>query len=117
VYVPAWQLAVFSYRKAYDDHIQVVDFSQGKPVPLDQAEYDLKVGVPTCADDSDNFVTGLAVDYSHKVRACGAETQLQPTLGWRLECLLLCSSKLLTGHHMAPPSRKHRRVLMHAHDC
>lgn len=74
VYVPAWQLAVFSYRKAYDDHIQVVDFSQGKPVPLDQAEYDLKVGVPTGADDSDNFVTGLAVDYSHKVSACVAGT-------------------------------------------
>lgn len=67
LFVPAWQLAVFSYRKALDDHIKLLDVSQGTAVPLEQAEYANKLGIPTGVDDSDNFVTGLAVDYSHKV--------------------------------------------------
>lgn len=67
-FVPAWQLAVLSYRKAEDDHIQILDLSGGSPLPLEQADYNNRVGVPMGVDDSDNFVTGLAVDYSHKVR-------------------------------------------------
>lgn len=67
IFVPAWQLAVYSYRKAEDDHIKILDLSQGAAVPLEQAEYDNRIGVPTGVDDSDNFVTGLALDYSHKV--------------------------------------------------
>lgn len=67
VFVPAWQLAVYSYRKAVDDHIKLLDLSTGRPVPLEQAEYELRVGVPTAANDDDNFVTGLALDYSIQV--------------------------------------------------
>jgi hypothetical protein len=66
---------VFSYRKALDDHIKLLDVSQGTAVPLEQAEYANKLGIPTGVDDSDNFVTGLAVDYSHKV-GWGGETAL-----------------------------------------
>jgi hypothetical protein len=67
VFVPAWQLAVYSYRKATDDHIKLLDLSTGRPLPLEQGEYELRVGVPTGPDDVDNFVTGLALDYCIKV--------------------------------------------------
>jgi hypothetical protein len=71
VFVPAWQLAVYSYRKATDDHIRLLDLSTGRPVPLEQTEYELRVGVPTARNDDDNFVTGLALDYSIQVGVGG----------------------------------------------
>lgn len=67
VFVPAWQLAVYSHRKANDDHIRVLDVSGATAVPLDQQEYGLRVGIPCGEGDSDNYVTGMAVDYSHQV--------------------------------------------------
>lgn len=67
MFVPAWQLAVHAHRKAFDEHIKMLHFGGSAAAPLDQAEYNLKVGVPTGVDDSDNFVTGLALDYTQEV--------------------------------------------------
>eukprot|EP00775_Hariotina_reticulata_P007945 gene7945-8143_t len=64
--VAAWQLYVHSHRRANDEHIRLMDLSRaGEVVSLDQGETKLLAAVPT-VNDRENFVVGLAVDYSNQ---------------------------------------------------
>lgn len=66
VYVPAWKLLVHAHRKAYDEHIRLMELTDGQVFALDQSETKLVPAVPT-PDDGENFVVGMAVDYSNQV--------------------------------------------------
>lgn len=61
-----WQLLVHGHRKSCDDHIRLMLLGGERPVALDQAETKLVAPVPTVAE-GENFVTGLALDYSNQV--------------------------------------------------
>jgi hypothetical protein len=65
-YVPAWKLLVHAHRKSCDDHVRLMLLADGPPVTLDQAETKLVAPVPTIAK-GENFVTGMALDYSNQV--------------------------------------------------
>jgi hypothetical protein len=70
-YVPAWKLLVHGHRKSCDDHVRLMMMGSDGAVALDQAETKLVAPVPTVAD-GENFITGMALDYSSQVtrRAC-----------------------------------------------
>jgi hypothetical protein len=90
--VAAWQLYVHSHRRANDEHIRLMDLSRaGEVLSLDQGETKLVAAVPT-VNNHENFVVGLAVDYSNQVRRiCSCSWRLLP---WLL-CKLCCSRTAL----------------------
>lgn len=82
VYVPAWQLLVHSHRKAFDEHIRLLEFSEGQTLSLEQSETKLVAAVPT-PDDGENFILGMAIDYSNQVCHSSSHTWV-PVLMIRL---------------------------------
>eukprot|EP00879_Flechtneria_rotunda_P022348 GHRR01023579.1.p1 GENE.GHRR01023579.1~~GHRR01023579.1.p1 ORF type:complete len:402 (+),score=121.40 GHRR01023579.1:208-1413(+) len=80
-YVPGWQLLVHGHRKSCDDHIRLMTFNDDEATALDQGETKLVAAVPT-VDAGENFIVGMAVDFSDQVMTVGG-------LYW---CPVLCHS-------------------------
>lgn len=95
-YVPAWRLFVHAHRRANDEHIRLFDCRDGEVVGLDQAETKLVAAVPT-VEAGENFVLGLALDYSNDVSRVVPEQ--------RRRCVPCARVDELSGHMVSAPQQ------------
>ncbi|BDA49876.1 probable nuclear pore complex protein NUP98B at C-terminar half [Coccomyxa sp. Obi] len=105
--VPAWGAAVVAHRKASDDHIRLYEVGQGYVKAIDVTEDWSAIRIPSAMDYSDNYVTGLGIDFTstdiHVMPPDPEASALPPS-----PVLLVATSdsalRLFTFAHMTKPT-------------